>query len=89
MAKRKFVNNTTRSRMVFSAQRLMKGMKAKEVEEITKQNGHRGVHRNTIKRMYLKPQDGGTMWPTLRVIETICGVLGAEVRMVRKDGTEI
>lgn len=88
MAKRKYVNNATRSRLLFQAQRLMKGVEAKDIEEISRRNGHKGVHRNTIKNMYKHPKDGGTIWPSSRTLETIIYALGAEIRIIKpEDGS--
>lgn len=86
MAKRKIDTNGAshieRSKMIFKTMQCIKGMKPKEVEEITRRNGARGVCAQTVRKMYKKPSEGGTMWPSSRTLEAIIYSSGYKLEVV-------
>jgi hypothetical protein len=86
--KRKYVNDIHRSRMIFQVQRLIKDMDYKEVEEISRRNGHKGVHRSTVRALYKKPSEGGTMWPSSRTLESIIYSVGGKIKIVQPGEEE-
>lgn len=75
-------NNAERSRMIFNTMRLIKGMKASDVQDITRRNGHKGICSATVRKLYKKPEDGGTRWPSSRTIETIVYAMGGKIMIV-------
>lgn len=86
MKKRKInvngADHINRSRLIFKTMQCIKGMKAKEVEEITRRNGAKGVCAQTVRKMYKKPSEGGTMWPSSRTLEAIVYATGYKMEIV-------
>ena len=84
-----FRNQIHRSKMIFSVQRLVKGMKHKEISELTKENGKRGVAKETIRNWYIPVSKGGTCWPTTRCLEAVVAAVGGHVAVINADGEEV
>lgn len=85
----KHVNgHAQRSRLIFECMRVMKDKKANTISEITRRNGQKGVCPSTIRKMYLKPANGGTCWPSSRTLESIIYSLGGSISVNMPKGDE-
>lgn len=81
-AKREFVNDVGRSKLIFEAQRAISGMGYNEVQEESRKYGRRGVCSATVRNMYLKPEDGGTRWPSTRTVEALISLKKGKLKVL-------
>jgi hypothetical protein len=79
-AKRPFKNDIGRSRLIFSTLQLMKGKKPKDISEITRRNGQKGVCYETVRKFYLPvTHPNSVKWPSSRTLESIIYSLNGEL----------